>query len=147
MQLHKLKPSSKKRTKIRRGRGGKRGTFSGRGTKGQKSRSGRRIRPAERDLIIRLPKRRGFRNMPKSQKPISLNLKKILPKIRTFIASKKDAIIDIETLKQLEIIPTRYKGEVKILGTGDLDSTVVFKGIKTSKNAKMKIEKAGGRIQ
>jgi len=85
--------------------------------------------------------------MPKSQKPISLNLKKILPKIRTFIASKKDAIIDIETLKQLEIIPTRYKGEVKILGTGDLDSTVVFKGIKTSKNAKMKIEKAGGRIQ
>lgn len=61
MQLHELWPfHSLYAKKTRVGRGGKRGTTSGKGQKGQKSRSGRRIRPAERDLIIRIPKLRGF---------------------------------------------------------------------------------------
>ncbi|OGY57237.1 MAG: hypothetical protein A3E61_01280 [Candidatus Colwellbacteria bacterium RIFCSPHIGHO2_12_FULL_43_12] len=62
MQLHDLKPFHLNKTGKRVGRGGKRGTTSGHGTKGQKSRSGHKIRPAERDLIQRLPKLRGFRN-------------------------------------------------------------------------------------
>ncbi|MDO8574641.1 MAG: uL15 family ribosomal protein [bacterium] len=147
MQLHDLKPTSKKKNKIRRGRGGKRGTYSGRGIKGQKSRSGRRIRPAERDLIIRLPKQRGFSNKPKSEKPLSFNLKKILPKLKPFLEGKKSVVIDIEVLKQLEIIPTEYSGEVKILGVGELETPINFKGIKVSKGAKIKIEKAGGKVE
>ncbi len=68
MQLHELKPNYSNKKGKRVGRGGKRGTTSGHGTKGQKSRAGHRIRPAERDLIQRLPKLRGFRNKPKRKK-------------------------------------------------------------------------------
>lgn len=59
MQLHQVQPTHKNKSKKRIGRGGKRGTYSGRGMKGQKSRAGRKIRPAVRDLIQRTPKLRG----------------------------------------------------------------------------------------
>jgi large subunit ribosomal protein L15 len=62
MLIHELQPEHKTRDKKRIGRGGKRGGYSGRGQKGQKSRAGRRIRPAERDIILRLPKLRGNRS-------------------------------------------------------------------------------------
>lgn len=62
MQLHTLQPAHKLRGKKRIGRGGKRGTYSGRGVKGQKARAGRKIRPAIRDLIQSLPK------LPKTQR-------------------------------------------------------------------------------
>ncbi|MCL4405157.1 MAG: hypothetical protein M1361_00055 [Patescibacteria group bacterium] len=62
MQLHDLKPRHARFLKKRVGRGGKRGTFSGRGTKGQRARAGHKIRPAERDFIQRLPKLRGVGN-------------------------------------------------------------------------------------
>jgi large subunit ribosomal protein L15 len=60
--LHTIKPTTKNKSKKRIGRGGKRGTYSGKGMKGQKSRAGRKIRPAIRDLIQRTPKLRGARN-------------------------------------------------------------------------------------
>lgn len=62
MALYKIAPEHKNKTKKRVGRGGKRGTYSGRGVKGQKSRAGRRIRPAVRDLIQQIPKLRGAKN-------------------------------------------------------------------------------------
>lgn len=62
MQLHQLQPLYKLKDKKRIGRGGKRGTYSGRGQKGQKARAGHKIRPALRDLIQRLPKLRGIGN-------------------------------------------------------------------------------------
>ena len=74
MQLHQLQPKHKNKTKKRIGRGGKRGTYSGRGQKGQKSRAGHRIRPAERDLIQRLPKLRGFKFKPLKSKPLIINI-------------------------------------------------------------------------
>ncbi|OGY60161.1 MAG: hypothetical protein A3B23_00070 [Candidatus Colwellbacteria bacterium RIFCSPLOWO2_01_FULL_48_10] len=67
MQLHELQPVYPNRSRIRIGRGGKRGNTSGRGQKGQKSRAGRRIRPAQRDLIQRMPKLRGVKNKPKGR--------------------------------------------------------------------------------
>ena len=75
MQIHELKLNKKdKRRKARIGRGGKRGTYSGRGVKGQKARAGRRIRPADRDFFQRLPKLRGFKNRFKGEKPTAGNL-------------------------------------------------------------------------
>ncbi|MEX2054314.1 MAG: hypothetical protein WD883_02130 [Candidatus Colwellbacteria bacterium] len=62
MQLHELQPTHKNKTKKRIGRGGKRGTFSGKGVKGQKSRAGRKLRPGTRDLMQQTPKLRGARN-------------------------------------------------------------------------------------
>ena len=68
MQLHTLQPLNSLKGKKRVGRGGKRGTYSGRGQKGQRSRAGRKIRPAMRDLIQRLPKLRGAGNKRKSKR-------------------------------------------------------------------------------
>ena len=61
MQLHELKPIHKKKPRKRVGRGGKRGTYSGRGQKGQKSRAGHRFQPVIRELIKKYPKLRGYR--------------------------------------------------------------------------------------
>ena len=61
MQLHKLKPNYKAKKRKRIGRGGKRGTYSGRGIKGQKSRAGGKLRPEMRDIIKKIPKKRGYR--------------------------------------------------------------------------------------
>src|SRR3989344_9392362 len=61
MQIHEVKPKLKKHAQKRVGRGGKRGTYSGRGIKGQKARAGHRIRPALRDIIKKIPKLRGYR--------------------------------------------------------------------------------------
>ena len=74
MQLHQLQPIHNLKNKKRIARGGKRGTYSGRGQKGQKSRAGAKIRPAEQDLIIRIPKRRGFKNKPLGLKPLIINI-------------------------------------------------------------------------
>ena len=68
MQLHELRPTEERKAKKRVGRGGKRGTYSGRGMKGQKARAGRRIRPAMRDLMQRTPKLRGVKNQSANYK-------------------------------------------------------------------------------
>ena len=62
MQLHNIQSRHKAKSAKRVGRGGKRGSFSGRGIKGQKARSGRKIRPEIRDLIMKIPKSRGHRH-------------------------------------------------------------------------------------
>ncbi len=108
-------------------RGGKRGTTAGRGTKGQKSRSGHRIRPAERDLLIRLPKLRGYRNKSINEKVRGVNVGEL--------EKKEGAEFSSANL-----------GKVKILGGGELKKKVSVKGLAVSKSAKEKIEKAGGSI-
>ncbi len=60
MQLHELQPKHQLTKKRRIGRGHSRGNYSGRGIKGQKARAGSRIRPALRDLIKTIPKKRGI---------------------------------------------------------------------------------------
>lgn len=59
MQLHNIAPRHHNTTKRRVGRGGKKGTYSGRGLKGQKSRAGNKVRPALRDFVLKVPKLRG----------------------------------------------------------------------------------------
>src|SRR3990167_2141010 len=71
MDLSQLKSKTLKKNRKRVGRGGKRGTYSGRGMKGQKSRSGRRLKPAIRELIKRYPKLRGYKFKPKIKSPKS----------------------------------------------------------------------------
>jgi len=139
MQLHTIK--SEKQGRVQRvGRGGKRGTYSGRGLKGQKSRSGRRIRPAERDLIIRIPKKRGFRNKPKSPSAFTVALSKL---------SKMTGVIDRESLKKAGIVPNRFlfSSAIKILSAGDAPKGVTFRGLTVSKAAKKKIEEAKGTVE
>ena len=62
MQLHELKRKHKNRNKKRVGRGGRKGTYSGHGMKGQKSRAGRKMVPIIRELIKKYPKLKGYRS-------------------------------------------------------------------------------------
>ena len=128
------------------GRGGKRGRPSGRGTKGQKSRAGRRIRPAERDLIIRLPKRRGFANLPKSPKPAIFNLENLVPVLKSAHEGKSSVVLDQGFLKKTGLLPPKFRGDVKILGNGEIKAPVEVRGLKVSEGAREKIERAGGKV-
>lgn len=139
MQLHQLKPTTKSKNKKRIGRGGKRGTYSGRGQKGQKSRAGHVIRPGERDLIQRLPKLRGYKFKSLKIKPVVLNLRDLEEKI-------KGNIINKQTLLEAGLIRKSDK-EIKILGDGVIERPIKIEGLKVSKSVKNKIESAGGEVK
>ena len=146
MKLHDL-PRFKQKSRRRIGRGGKRGSYSGRGVKGQRSRAGRRIRPAFRDLISRIPKRRGFRNKPVSVRPRIVPLALIEKKLKLFSSGKSGMLtVDLAFLKQAGLVPLSHRGVVKILGNQTLTTAIVARGLLVSKGAKMKIEEAGGTV-
>ncbi len=138
MQLHQLQPKTKSRNKKRIGRGGKRGTYSGRGQKGQSSRAGRKIRPAQRDLIQRLPKFRGFRNKSLNSKPVIINIGDLEKKL-------KGDIINRQTLLEAGLIKKSDK-QIKILGKGDFKKSFqIENGVKVSKKLEEKLKAAGGK--
>lgn len=145
MRLHEFTFKNKRKKRI--ARGGKRGTTAGRGTKGQKSRAGHVIRPAERDLILKLPKRRGFRNKPKTDKACILNLDE-LQKALVGRSEQGKVVVTAGLLKEAGLIGGAYRGEVKILGEGKIRFPLtVSKEILVSKSASEKIIKAGGTIE
>lgn len=138
MQLHNLKKSVNKKNKKRIGRGGKRGVFSGKGVKGQKSRAGHKIPSKTKWLIKRFPKLRGikFKSRKPDVKVINVgDLKKICKNEKI---TKKDLVRTgvIKNERQL----------VKILSDGKLEKKYIIEGIPVSKQAVKKIEKAGGKV-
>ena len=142
MQLHQIKPIHKKKRKKRIGRGGKRGTYSGRGIKGQKARAGRKLKPVIRELIKRYPKLRGYKFKPIKPKPIVVNIGILNKKF------KEGEIVSPQVLLEKKII-RKIKGrvpEVKILGKGEIKKPLIIKDCLFSNSAKEKIEKAGGKI-
>jgi large subunit ribosomal protein L15 len=74
MQIHELKPKHKNKGKKRVGRGGKKGTYSGKGIKGQKARAGRKMVPIIRELIKRYPKLKGYRRFALDDFSVIVNL-------------------------------------------------------------------------
>jgi large subunit ribosomal protein L15 len=137
---------NKPKIRVGRGIGSGKGKTSGRGVKGQKSRSGVAIKSFEggqMPLYRRLPKR-GFN--PISSKQIAiLNL----DKIQSFIDKKKININDIvnaDLLKKLKII-NKNSIKLKILGTGEIKDKVNIEANLASKSAVEKLEKIGGSIQ
>lgn len=148
MQLHEFTKSIGQRKRPQRvGRGGKRGITSGRGQKGQKSRSGHVIRPAERDLIQRLPKLRGFANKPTSDKVATFNLSAIESKFKKFAAGNNSVLINIAALKEAKLVAKNFRGIAKLLSNGELTIPITVKGLKVSASARAKIEKAGGKVE
>jgi len=137
MQIHELKKEYKNKERRRVGRGGKRGTYSGRGLKGQKSRAGAKIRPAIYDLIIKIPKKKGIKYKPLKKTPISINLD-ILEKYY-----KNNEIVSPQTLFEKGLI-TQQRGalpKIKILGRGRLTKKLIFKKCQFSKQAFSKINR------
>jgi len=146
MKLHARTPIRAKRLQ-RIGRSGKRGSYSGRGVKGQHSRSGRRIRPAERDIILKIPKMRGFRNKPKADAPIVFNLSKLSERLKRH--AKAGVVLEVNhtVLKTVKLLKKDYKRPVKLLGTGEIAFPIAVTGFEVSASAKEKIEKAGGSVR
>jgi len=135
-----------KKMRVGRGIGSGKGKTSGRGIKGQKSRSGVAIKSFEggqMPLYRRLPKR-GFNSINKN-KIAKINLEK-LQKLIDKKRIKSDEKINLEILKKEKIIKGSYL-RFKILGTGDINTKLDIEVDFSSKTAKEKIEKAGGVIK
>lgn len=143
MQLHQLKPIHKRKKKKRVGRGGKRGTYSGRGIKGQKARAGFSLKPSIRVFIKRYHKLRGYKFKGKGSKLQVLNIKTLEEKFKTNETINPKILLDKKIIR-------RIKGKtpgVKILGKGKLTKKLIVENCELSKTAKEKIEKAGGKVK
>ena len=144
--LNTLKKIKEKKIRVGRGIGSGKGKTSGRGIKGQKSRSGVAIKSFEggqMPLYRRLPKR-GFNVIHKKEIGL-LNLSDI----QAFIQSKKinpSDKIDLELLKKLNIVKKKYK-KLKLLGNGDVKEKLNIEVNYLSNSAKTKLEKLGSNIK
>jgi large subunit ribosomal protein L15 len=144
MQLHNLKPTHKLKRKKRIGRGGKRGTYSGRGIKGQKARAGRKFKPLIRELIKRYPKLRGYRQKLKKEKR-ELQVLNLIDLEKKFESGEK---VNLKTLLEKKMI-NKIRGrfpKIKILAKGEIKKPLIIEGLFISKKAKEKIEKTGGKV-
>ena len=147
MELNKLNSKALKHKKrLGRGIGSGKGKTSGRGHKGQKSRSGVAIKSFEggqMPLYRRLPKR-GFKTFTNKKNMAMINLSKIQE-----IINKKKIIVDgkisLENLQKLKLINKKYK-KLKLLGDGVLKQKLDVEVNSISKSAKEKVEKLGGKI-
>jgi len=146
MNIHELSPapnSAKKAKRVGRGIGSGLGKTSGRGQKGQNSRSGGGVRlgfeGGQMPLIRRLP-RRGFNNA---------NFKKQYSIINVSDLERLDdgAVVDAKLLLNENIISKIEDYGVKVLGNGELTKKLTVKAAKFTKSAQEKIEKAGGSIE
>lgn len=146
MQIHEIKRNPKNKKKKLVGRGGKRGKTAGRGTKGQNARAGRKKRPEMRDRIKKLPKMRGRgknTNTSVWEKPVVVNLGALAALYKAGDTVTASDLVAKKVLKMRKgVTPT-----VKILGNGELDKKLSFKGMTVSASAKTKIEAAGGEVK
>ena len=143
--LNSLTKLKTKKIRVGRGIGSGKGKTSGRGIKGQKSRSGVAIKSFEggqMPLYRRLPKR-GFKTLNKKN-IATLNLSKIQNILDKSKNNIKD-IIDLKLLKEKKLINKKFL-KLKILGTGEIKKNIEISAHFASKQALSKIEKAGGKI-
>jgi len=140
MQIHNIKKNKSNKTSIRVGRGGKRGTYSGKGLKGQKARSGvsglKRL--GMRQLIEQTHKQKGFKS--RNPKPEILNLNVLNDKF------KDGDKITPQVLKDKGVVDKITKG-VKILGNGEIKVRLEVENCLVSKTAKNKIVEVGGTVK
>ena len=136
-------PGSKRsRKRVGRGDGSGHGTYSGKGCKGQKSRSGCKVKPGfeggQLPLIKRLPKKRGFVNIFRTEYSIVS-----IDKLNVFGAGSE---VTPESLVAAGLVES-LRHPVKILADGDINHPLLLKVHKCSAAAKAKIEAAGGRVE
>ena len=136
---------NKSKIRVGRGIGSGKGKTSGRGVKGQKSRSGVAIKSFEggqMPLYRRLPKR-GF-NTIKKNFIAKINIEKLQTLIEKKII-KNDEKINLDSLIKKNILNKKYK-KIKILGMGEIKTQLDIEADFISKSAKEKIEKIGGKL-
>ena len=146
MQNHSLSSAgskTRKRKRIGRGDASGNGSYSGKGMKGQKSRSGGGVRPGfeggQLPLIKRLPSLRGFTNIFKTQYH-AVNLDTILKMYPNGGDVSPGTLVETGVLKDQKL-------PLKVLGRGEINVNLKVSAHKFTKSAKEKIETAGGTIQ
>jgi large subunit ribosomal protein L15 len=145
MDLSNLKPptgSRHRQKRLGRGEASGLGKTSGRGHKGQKSRSGSGVRMGfeggQNPLLRRMPKF-GF------TKP-NRELREIVS-LTDLNAFKEGSVVDVQALKDQKLISSKFEGRVKLLATGKLEKKLTVKLAHCSAGAKKAIESAGGSVE
>ncbi len=148
MQIHEINKPEWQKEKRSIGRGGKRGTYSGKGNKGQKARSGGNIAPGfegrDTTMVARAPKISGF-SSPKL-KNIVLDFEIIEKHFSDGDEVSHKSLIEKKIIKLNKRSRTKRKAKVKILSNGELKKKLNFVGILASKKAQAAIEKVGGSV-
>ncbi len=146
MKLHQIAPAANSTTspkRLGRGIGSGLGKTSGRGTKGQNSRSGGGVRPGfeggQMPLTRRLP-RRGFNNKIFKKEYTIVNLSQLN-------TLKENTVVTAELLLKNKLINSIAPYGLKVLGNGNLNKALTVKANKFSESAIAKITKAGGKIE
>jgi len=144
LKLSELKPykgSTHRKKIIGRGLGSRRGTYSGRGIKGQKARSGSSIpvgfEGGRMPLHRQLPKRRGFKSL--AQKAANVNLDDLEKKFSAGQTVNPKELFNRGLIKDTGL-------EIKILGQGKISKALNFEKVLVSQSAAEKITKAGGKL-
>ncbi len=141
MQVHNLKPKTKIQKTQRIGRGGKRGTYSGKGGKGQTAHGGRKIPSELKEQILRLPKLRGATNQFKKNDAFEIQLKILIQKY------PDSSIVNLSSLRKMKLLPKRITN-FKIIGkANNIDKKLFLKDCKITKTGTALIEKAGGKVE
>lgn len=146
MQIHELKPTHRLKKKKRVGRGGKRGTYSGKGCKGQKSRAGAKIKPMEREFILRIPKRRGL-GFSRPRRAGSFVAVPLTLVEKRFVDGE---VVSPKTLIEKGLV-WRKGGKIpriKILASaGAFSKRLTIEACVVSKDARGAVESAGGKVK
>ena len=148
MQLNQLKRKIKNAAGRRVGRGGKRGKTSGKGHKGQKARAGHKMRPEARDMIKKLPKRRGYgKNRARTvnssaARPVPVNIGAIDKRFSSGDTVSPSSLFSLGLVRRIGgKLPV-----VKILSKGKIGKAVKVENCLFSKEAENKIKAAGGSV-
>ena len=122
MQIHELKPKHKTKNPKRVGRGGKKGTYSGKGGKGQSARSGRKMVPIIRELIKRYPKLRGYRRFDLKDYVAVINLDVLDKKFQDGETVNPQSLIEKGIVRKIKSkIPA-----MKVLGKGKMEKKLIL---------------------
>lgn len=145
MQINTLKIKHPKKKRKTVGRGGKKGTYSGRGNKGQKARSGGNVKPlfegGRSTLIDHMKKKKGFKSL--KLKAAVVSLEKLEKKFNDGDAINKESLMKARIVDKIDA-----KNGIKILGGGKLTKKLsIGKNIFLSSSAKAAVEKAGGSVE
>lgn len=142
------RPGKRSSRRVGRGQSSGSGKTSGRGTKGQNSRAGRKKRPELRDLIKKLPKRRGYGKnrgrtvFTKRPKPVAVTFKQLHRAFDAGAEITPALLIERGVLK----VGKGKTSAVKIVGTIDESKKFSFKGVTVSAGARKQIERTGGTL-
>ena len=141
-ELSQAAGAKRSRKRVGRGNGSGHGTYSGKGLKGQKSRSGANVRPGfeggQLPLIKRLPRKRGFTNIFRTEYSV-VNLSQ-LGVFAEGTEVTREAMVAAGLVKNLA-------RPVKILADGDIKTALTVKADRFSSQAKARIEAAGGKTE